>query len=156
MKRSTRNMLLPAACLLATGFLSLTLSGSTPTLPETSSEQATIRADAHTAPVASALRATIDPETGKLTSEVAPLAGLSLDPATAHAMRRDREGLQPVYRADGTTLIHLDGRFHNFSVARIDANGKVIVCSERADQVVGALNGGPAAVTPAAQTPEVR
>ncbi len=107
------------------------------------------------APGEAALRATLDPETGKIgTSVIQP--SVALDADTREALRRDSEGLTEIYHANGAVSVNLQGRFQNVSVVRIDENGKLVLCSEDAQQVEGMREGrsidGPAR----GQTAEVR
>jgi hypothetical protein len=110
---------------------------------------------ARLAPGAAALRATINPETGAVEiSHNAPKS--TLDIQTLEALRRDTEGLKPVYHSNGAVSVNLEGRFQSVSVARIGENGKLIVCSEHADEVENALEGDEASPDRDTQTPEVR
>lgn len=93
---------------------------------------------AGSAPGTAALRATINPETGGVDVSTVP-SFVPLDGATAQALRRDAEGLEAVHHADGSVSVNLQGRFQNVSVARIDENGKLVICSEddgRIDEVL--------------------
>jgi len=102
-----------------------------------------------------ALRATINPETGRIETGVVA-AALPLSPEMTNALRHDTEGLEPVYHANGTIVLHLEGRFQNASVARIDENGTVIICSENIDQLRSALEGHSGNESVPSQTAEVR
>ena len=62
-----------------------------------------------------------------------------MDAETQNALRRDTEGLKKTYHPDGAVSIHLQGRFQNVSVARIGKDGKLVICSENADQIDGIL-----------------
>ena len=69
----------------------------------------------------------IQPESGDLV----PMELKELDADTRNALRRDTEGLVPVYHADGSVSVNLEGRFQTASVARLDADGRpVITCIE--------------------------
>ncbi len=103
------------------------------------------------APGHAAMRATLDPETGRVRVGLASAAE-TLDPGTIEALRRDTEGLHPEYRADGSVRVHLQGRFQSASVAHIGPNGKTFLCSDEADHVAGHLQGTGAAT----QTLEVQ
>ena len=89
-------------------------------------------------PGSAALRATINSETGAV--EVSTVSSYApLDAETQNALRRDSEGLTPVYHPDGSVSVHLQGRLQSVSVARIEKNGKLVICSEHADQIDGIL-----------------
>lgn len=83
------------------------------------------------APGSAAMRARINPETGGLEVS-AGRPDLTLDPITRQALRRDTEGLTPVYHPDGSVSVDLQGRFQSVSTARLDEAGKVIFCPEGA------------------------
>ena len=87
-----------------------------------------------------ALRATINPETGGVDVSHGP-SNLELDAQILQSLRRDSEGLVQVYHPNGAVSVNLQGRFMNLSVARIDKNGKVIVCSDNADHLDHVLQG---------------
>lgn len=87
------------------------------------------------APGSAGMKAYLDPETGELTVGVAPAGDIDLDADTQNALRRDDEGLSVVRSADGTLSMDLQGRFQNVSVARIDENGKVTICTENVSTV---------------------
>jgi hypothetical protein len=98
------------------------------------------------------MMAYVDPETGELTTGIAPASAVQLDPDTQNALRRDTEGLEVVRHADGSESIDLQGRFQSVSVVRIDENGKAIVCTDNAASVERVLTEKTS--TPA--TPEVK
>lgn len=93
-----------------------------------------------TGPVAgsAALRATLNPETGRLDIG-ARGATLVLDPETREALRRDNEGLVEIYHPNGAVSVHLQGRFQHASVARIGKDGKVSICAEDTSAVTSML-----------------
>jgi len=97
------------------------------------------------APGSAALRAVINPETGKVEvgSFPAPagIQRLALDPETLESLRRDSEGLVPVTRPDGSVHVDLMGRFQSVSVAHLDGNGVVSICTEHAEGAEAALSG---------------
>ena len=86
------------------------------------------------------MRAYLDPETGELTVGVMPAGELALDADTQNALRRDSEGLQSVRHADGSVSMDLQGRFQSVSVARVDENGKITMCSDNAAIVERSLD----------------
>lgn len=92
------------------------------------------------APGSAAMRAVINPETGELEIS-AGMPALTLDPATKQALSRSDEGLTPVYHPDGSVSVNLQGRFQSASVARVDDQGKVIVCTEHAEEACSVLDG---------------
>ena len=86
------------------------------------------------------LRGAIDPETGELTVGSAP-QGLSGNQDKAvlgeleKMLSRSDEDLEAVRHPDGRVSVHLDGRFMNASVARINADGEMeTVCTEHPDE----------------------
>ncbi len=91
-------------------------------------------------PGSAAMRARINPETGGLEVS-AGLRDLTLDPTTSQALRRDTEGLIPVYHPDGSVSVDLQGRFQSVSVARLDEKGRVIYCPEGAEAPSPPLEG---------------
>jgi hypothetical protein len=105
-------------------------------------------------PGEAALRATINPETGQIEVTAAPSKTM-LDAETQQALRRDTEGVQQTFHANGAVSVNLQGRFQSVSVARIDENGKLVVCTEDADQVEGITQGNPFGEPVAGQIPEV-
>jgi hypothetical protein len=150
--------ILLAAVLLATALFALNLtktagSSSSAALASENSSSPGL------APGEAALRATINPETGRVEVSTIPsgaLATVSLDAATAEALRRDTEGLKQTFHPNGSVSSHLQGRFQNVSVARIDENGKVVICTEDADHVSGVIEGRPVGKPVEGQAPEVR
>ena len=91
-------------------------------------------------PGSAAMRVTLDPEGGGL-QVMAGEHDLVLDPETLEALRRDTDGLTPVVHPDGSVSLHLQGRFQSASVARIDGDGTVVICSEHADDATAVLEG---------------
>jgi hypothetical protein len=81
------------------------------------------------APAASAatvmgMQAYVDPATGRLRQPTRE-EQQALHDEIAALTNRSVEGLQPVFHADGTIALHLQGRFLNLSVAHIDADGNL-------------------------------
>jgi len=107
------------------------------------------------APGSAQLRATINPETGEVEVSTVPSV-MTLDAETLHSLRRDTEDLKQVYHPDGSVSVHLQGRFHNVSVARIGEDGKLVICSEEIDQIDGILQKRPQEGPVAVQELEVR
>jgi hypothetical protein len=73
----------------------------------------------------------IDPETGRLGMPTAeqlgallPAGSLQLSPSERTGLLRTSAGLAAVRRADGSVMIDLQGRFMDYSVVRLDANGR--------------------------------
>jgi hypothetical protein len=150
--------ILLAAALLATALFALNL-----TRTEGSSSGAALASEDYSsprlAPGEAALRATINPETGRVEVSTVgsnALATVSLDAATTEALRRDTEGLKQTFHPDGSVSVNLEGRFQNVSVARIDENGKVVICTEDADHVNGVIEGRAVGKPVEGQAPEVR
>jgi hypothetical protein len=141
------SIILAALALAAAGILSPTGRADTRDLGETSAAHAV---DEPT-PGNAAMRAYVNPETGELEVGVAPVAELALDPDTQNALRRDSEGLVEVRHPDGSVSIHLQGRFQSVSVARINDDGTVVVCTDDAEGVSRALQGN----ATSSATPEV-
>jgi len=111
------------------------------------------------APGEAALRATINPETGRVDISTvrsnAP-ANAALDAGTLEALRRDTEGLKQTFHPDGAVSVNLQGRFQSVSVARIGDDGKVVICTEDADDVNGVIEGRAVGEPAEGQAPEVR
>lgn len=150
--------ILLAAALLATALFALNL-----TRTAGSSSAAALTSEGSSgpslAPGEAALRAKINPETGRVEVSTVPSntpATVSLDAATAEALRRDTKGLKQTFHPDGSVSVHLQGRFQNVSVARIDENGKVVICTEDADHVNGVIEGRALGKPVEGQAPEVR
>jgi hypothetical protein len=132
--RSTLRAFIPlaaVACLVA-----MAPTGGTDAGPDTAAE--TSVGSSEYAPRA-ALRAYLDPETGRLGTRPAQASPLSLDPGTREALRRDSEGLVEVHHPDGSISMHLQGRFQSATVVRIGDDGKVMICSENVEDVNRAL-----------------
>jgi hypothetical protein len=104
------------------------------------------------APGTASMRAYRNPETGGIDIGMAPVAAPTLDPDTQNALRRDTRGLVEVRHADGSVSMDLQGRYQSVSVARIDAAGRVTVCTDDVDRATDALH----RAAPIATTPEVR
>jgi hypothetical protein len=87
---------------------------------------------------AAAWRAAIDPETGDLVTGVGAPShsgdqAKARDVELANMLSRSDEGLEAVSYPDGRVSVHLNGRFMNASLARIDAQGKLeTLCTEHA------------------------
>jgi hypothetical protein len=103
-------------------------------------------------PGTAAMRANLNPETGALTVGAGEIE-LALDADTREALRRDAEGLKETLHENGAVSIHLQGRFQSASIAHLDENGVVSICSDHADHAERALN----QAAPARETaPEVK
>ena len=95
---------------------------------------------------ASALRASVDPETGELRVGT----GAADDPAKADPeldamLSKSTDGLAPVHHPDGRVSVRLDGRFMSASLARVGADGDVeTLCTEDADEARAFLQAPPA------------
>lgn len=107
------------------------------------------------APGSAALRATINPETGGVEVSTIQLP-MAMDAETQNALRRDDEGLVQVYHPNGAVSVNLEGRFQNVSVARIDRDGKLVICSENAEQIDGVLQKRPGNKPATRESLEVR
>lgn len=99
-----------------------------------------------------AMRAYINPETGQLEVKRAVVPESELDAETREALRRDTEGLIPVYHADGSVSVNLQGRFQNATVLHKGENGLVTICTSQANCAQCMLD----RKTAADKTPEVR
>lgn len=97
-------------------------------------------ADLSLAPGEAALRATINPETGRVDIVAGEPGALPLDPYTQQALRRDAQGLMERHHPDGSVSVDLQGRFQSASVANLDNSGKVTVCTDEALPAQTALN----------------
>jgi len=121
--------------------------------PADSNETGSVASDAPaTAPGTASLRAYLNPETGEI--EAGPVVGaeVELDPDTQNALRRDTEGLVEVHHADGSVSIDVQGRFQNVSLARVNSDGTVTICSDNAHGVQQMVDGKNVVPT----TPEVK
>ncbi len=68
----------------------------------------------------------VDPATGQIVDHPVPgSVSLVLDQDLANDVSTSSEGLQAVHTGHGT-MVDLQGRFNNMSVATIDANGKLV------------------------------
>ena len=100
-------------------------------------------------PGAAGMRVFLDPQTGRL---VAPrqLPPQALAAREQAMLRRDDSGLAQQVLSNGAILVHLQGRFHNLAVARIEPGGDVstprcVTSSETARSLVAAEAERPAA-----------
>lgn len=81
----------------------------------------------------------LDPETGAIGLPTARQAE-ALMRSEENMLSRSTEGLQAQYLPDGTVMLDLQGRFQEFSVARIGADGRVTFeCLSSADAVRSVL-----------------
>ncbi len=81
----------------------------------------------------------LDPESGAIGMPSARQADALLR-SEENMLSRSTEGLTAQYLPDGTVFLDLQGRFQEFSVARIGADGRVIFeCLSNADAVRSAL-----------------
>ena len=68
----------------------------------------------------------IDPETGQLGAP-SPEQIRELELAGRHlAVSRSDEGLRETVLANGTVILHLDGRFQDYAIARVDRTGRLV------------------------------
>lgn len=81
-------------------------------------------ADAASPPGAAGMRVFLDPQTGRLIAphQLPPQALAALEQAM---LRRDDSGLTQQILTNGAVIVHLQGRFHNLAVARIEPEGEV-------------------------------
>jgi len=98
---------------------------------------------------AAGMRVFLDPQTGRLIAppQLPPQALGALEKAM---LRRDDRGLAQQILPSGAILVHLQGRFHNLAVARIEPEGDVstthcVTSSEAARSLLAAEAGRPAA-----------
>ena len=91
-------------------------------------------------PGTAGMRAYLDPETGELTTGPLPAGVVEIDAETENALRHDNEGLELKRHPDGSVSMDLQGRFQSASVARIDENGVVTICSDNVENVERSLN----------------
>lgn len=70
------------------------------------------------------LRVAIDPETGELGMPSAEQAR-RMDLHVGSSLDRSDAGLRAILRPDGSRMVRLEGRFMEYSIAEIDAAGKV-------------------------------
>jgi hypothetical protein len=88
----------------------------------------------------SAMRAYLNPETGQLEVRGALVSEFELDAETREALRRDTEGLVMQHHADGSVSVNLKGRFQNATLAHIDENGVMTICTDHAHEAQRALD----------------
>jgi hypothetical protein len=88
----------------------------------------------------SAMRAYLNPETGQLEVRKALLSEFELDAETREALRRDTEGLVMQHHPDGSVSVNLKGRFQNATIAHIDENGVMTICTDHAHHAQHALD----------------
>jgi hypothetical protein len=87
----------------------------------------------------------LDPETGRLGMPSADQM-LQLSAVERTGMLRSTAGLTSVRRADGSTMVNLQGRFMDYSVARLDAAGRPrLGCVEDSLDLARFLGAGPSA-----------
>jgi hypothetical protein len=68
----------------------------------------------------------IDPETGQLGAP-SPEQMRALELAGRHlSVNRTDEGLRETVLANGTVILHLDGRFQDYAIARVDRTGRLV------------------------------
>ncbi len=102
----------------------------------TDKTEASRTADPGLAPGTAAMRAYLNPETGRLDVGAGPAAAAeSLDPSTENALRRDATGLVEVHHPDGSVSVDLQGRFQSVAVIKKTKNGNVFVCSDTGSPV---------------------
>lgn len=99
-----------------------------------------------------ALRAVIDPETGRLTtlSGVAPDAS-DLELAAARSRELALSRLQPTTRADGSQFILLNGLLQAYTVVRLGPNGRLVLDCADGETEALRLYRTPLAPTPVAE-----
>lgn len=137
--------LAPLVLLVPSLSLGLAVSGCSRS-PEPTTRSVSPAAGNAAAPGEAAMRAVIDPETGRLEVRATP-GRLALDPETRESLRRDSEGLVEIHHPNGAVEVDLQGRFHSVAVARIGKDGKVAVCTEDMDATETSLNTPPASGT---------
>lgn len=150
--------ILLAAALVATALFALNLTRTAGSSPgeALASESPAGRGPA---PGEAALRATINPETGRVdvsTVRSNVPANTALDAGTLEALRRDTEGLKQTFHPNGAVSVNLQGRFQSVSVARIGDDGKVVICTESVEDVNGVIEGRAVGEPAEGQAPEVR
>jgi hypothetical protein len=91
---------------------------------------------------AAALRAYVDPATGRLTEAPSEAQVRELDKSVGELASRSSEGLEAVTQPDGTQLVDLQGRFRSLSTATVSPTGAL-----RLDCLDGRPRGGPASRT---------
>ena len=127
----------------------VTMAAASVSITRLPADSAGVRDDAAT-PGHAALRATIDPETGR--REIVAGPSLALDHDTQNALRRDTDGLKILHHPNGARSVNLQGRFQSATVARIGPDGKALICTDEADHAHNALN----APATSAEPPEVK
>ena len=151
-RRFLLRLSIPLAAVAIAVFMVMPLIGGASPDGETGPDLETSTQDY--APGYGALRAHLNPETGRVDVSTTGAVAMPLDADTREALRRDTEGLKEIYHANGAVSVKLEGRFQSVSVARINEDGKVSVCSDDADAVQGLLDNENTNVS--SQTPEVK
>jgi hypothetical protein len=129
--RLTASLLLVAVA--TTVFVAVATRTSGPS-PQASERTAVPSPSPSLVPGEAALTATINPETGQIDVSAVPTP-LDLDAETAEALRRDDEGLKPVYHPDGSVSVNLQGRFQSVATIRMDEHGRRVICIDDADAI---------------------
>jgi acylphosphatase len=120
---------------MATGFVAL--AAATVVVTQlTARTEASHAPDPGVTPGTAAMRAYLNPETGKLDVGAGPtVAADNVDATTENALRRDATGLVEVHHPDGSVSVNLQGRFQSVAVLKKTKNGDVFVCTDMASPV---------------------
>lgn len=105
-------------------------------------------AEANSARAASGMRAYIDPETGQLGN--APFTEAQRQRAAADSLlfREDDLGLVEIHKADGSSMVRLEGRYQQATVAQFSAEGQLQTYCSDADHLDIGKHSHPVAAGP--------
>ena len=92
-------------------------------------------AEANPARAESGMRAYIDPETGQLTNAPATDAQRQQASSDNLLFREDDVGLVEIHKADGSSMIRLEGRYQQATVAQTSADGQLQTYCSDADHL---------------------
>ena len=90
----------------------------------------TVSSTPNVAPAGDGMRVYLDPETGEPGAQPEASAVVELSPEMENALRHDDEGLVQVSHPNGAVSMDLQGRYTEATVVRVDANGKMIFCTD--------------------------
>ncbi len=85
--------------------------------------------------VEAGMRAYVDPATGELSGQPVTAEQQRAAEATDPALRQDDEGLRIVYFEDGSSMMDLQGRFQQATVAEVQADGSLGTWCSDADHI---------------------
>lgn len=81
------------------------------------------------------MRAYVDPATGELSGQPVTAEQKRAAESTDPAFRQDDEGLRIIYFEDGSSMMDLQGRFQQATVAEVQADGSLSTWCNDADHI---------------------